>query len=274
MKSFDHVVPYKINNVSRCSGGCIGNSYIVDTEKGKYFLKEYSKIGISNVEAKALNEMAGIQGVNVPLVIAVTDRVLLLSYINEGCKTNSSQKELGYMLAALHSKDCELYGYSSDNFIGLTPQKNDQVDSWPLFYRNNRLRYQINLCKNNGFMDVVEAYEAIDHRVLDLLSGDIDRPTLLHGDLWGGNVIYNTEGVPYFIDPASYYGTREADLAMTYIFGGFTRDFYHSYMSMAPLHSGWKDRLALYKLYHILNHLNLFGSSYRAEALQLINIYN
>lgn len=273
MKNFSNIVPGTIERVRSCGGGCIGTSYIIDSTEGRFFLKEYNKRGISTVEAQALIDMSEISGVSVPKVLSNNDTQLLLDFIEQGRSTSKSQKLLGYMLASLHNKKGVCFGYSINNFIGLSNQVNTEESSWITFYMKHRLGYQIKLAKQNGYMDVIEVYQSLEKHIPEILVGDRDEPTLVHGDLWSGNVIFGTSGEPYLIDPAAYYGTREADLAMTYVFGGFNRDFYSSYMEVSPLHSGWKERLAMYKLYHILNHLNLFGSSYRTEALQLMKYY-
>jgi fructosamine-3-kinase len=171
---------------------------------------------------------------------------------------------LGRMLAHSHGRAGERFGWHRDNYIGATPQANAWCGNWAEFWRKRRMEPQLALARKNGF--------DIEAPCLDVLEGHAPRPSLLHGDLWSGNVGFTPDG-PVVFDPAVYYGDREADLAMTELFGGFPPQFYEAYRATLPVDSGYEKRKALYNLYHLLNHLNLFGAGYLGQvkaALRLL----
>jgi fructosamine-3-kinase len=171
---------------------------------------------------------------------------------------------LGRMLANAHRKSGPRFGWARDNYIGLTPQKNDWCDDWAEFWRERRLRPQIDLARRNGF-DV----PLVDPRTF--LVEHQPAPSLLHGDLWSGNAGFTKDG-PVVFDPAVYYGDREADLAMTELFGGFPREFYRAYNETFALDAGYEKRKHLYNLYHLLNHVNLFGGGYLGQAKSCLRL--
>ena len=162
------------------------------------------------------------------------------------------------MLAAAHREAGPRFGWSRDNYIGSTPQANGWCDDWAEFWRERRLRPQLELAARKGFN-----LGRIDP--VPVLQNHKPQPALLHGDLWSGNAGFTADG-PVVLDPAVYYGDREADLAMTELFGGFPREFYDAYNKAWPLESGYPRRKHLYNLYHLLNHLNLFGGGYLAQV--------
>jgi fructosamine-3-kinase len=162
---------------------------------------------------------------------------------------------MGRVLAALHRRTGPRFGWHRDNYIGLTPQENGWCDDWAEFWRERRIRPQLE-----------RAGLSVDLAQLDeLLEGHQPQPSLLHGDLWSGNAGFTGEG-PVVFDPAVHYGDREADLAMTELFGGFPKEFYRAYDEAYPLAEGYEKRKHLYNLYHLLNHLNLFGSGYLGQV--------
>ena len=171
---------------------------------------------------------------------------------------------LGRMLAAAHRRAGPRFGWHRDNYIGATPQQNGWCDDWSEFWRDRRLRPQFELARKNGF-------DLEEKNLLELLAGHQPLPCLLHGDLWRGNAGF-VAGGPVVFDPAVYYGDREADLAMTELFGGFPPAFYASYKENYPLESGYRQRKHLYNLYHLLNHLNLFGGSYLGQVKQTLRL--
>jgi fructosamine-3-kinase len=177
---------------------------------------------------------------------------------------------LGHALARMHAATSPRFGWHRDNTIGATPQANAWSDDWCAFFRDRRLRPQLELAERNGYRGMLrrDGPALLDH-VPRLLEGHRPEASLLHGDLWAGNAGQLRDGTPVIYDPAAYYGDREADLAMTELFGGFGPDFHAAYAERMPLPKGFTTRRTLYNLYHVLNHLNLFGDAYllRAETM-------
>ncbi|PID55669.1 MAG: fructosamine kinase, partial [Ignavibacteriae bacterium] len=166
-------------------------------------------------------------------------------------------KKFGRQFTELHKNNGSSFGFFEDNFIGTTDQINvPQNDNWVEFYTENRLMYQFRLAENNGYVkdELKEGIKFIEKNIEKILKGSEELPTLLHSDLWGGNYIVDQRGNTCLIDTAVYYGHREADLALTKLFGGFNAKFYSAYNKEFPLKDGWEYRENIYKLYHILNH--------------------
>src|SRR6267142_2455054 len=174
-------------------------------------------------------------------------------------------------LAALHAVTAPRFGWVRDNTIGRTPQANAASDDWAEFFRERRLRPQLELTKAHGVAELLATPgERRRESVHGLLAGHRPAASLLHGDLWGGNWLASASGEPVLIDPAVYYGDRETDLAMTRLFGGFGERFYQAYQAAAPLAPAAQARCELYNLYHVLNHANLFGGGYAGQARDMI----
>ena len=177
---------------------------------------------------------------------------------------------LGERLAALHRHTAERFGWFRDNTIGLTPQINAWCNDWVEFFRRHRLEFQLELARSNGYGDVLDRPgEELCKRLPELFADHEPLASLLHGDLWSGNW-GSVDGEPVIFDPAVYYGDRESDIAMTVLFGGFGKPFYEAYANSWPMERGHEQRLKLYRLYHVLNHLNLFGRSYLGQTMQLL----
>ncbi len=178
---------------------------------------------------------------------------------------------MGEALARLHAATGTAFGLDRDNAIGAAPQPNAPSDDWVAFFRERRLGYQLGLAARNGHLGAIQER---GQRLLEALpaffAGHRPQPSLLHGDLWGGNRAMLADGTPVVFDPAVYYGDREADLAMTRLFGGFGPRFYSAYQAAWPVDAAAAARSDLYNLYHVLNHLNIFGGGYRAQAEALI----
>ncbi len=185
--------------------------------------------------------------------------------------TPDIEARFGEQLAALHAVTADRFGWHRENTIGLTPQHNDWSDSWIDFFREHRLGFQFRLAADNGYGEVLQEQGVrLLKRLPIFFDGYDPGPALLHGDLWSGNW-GSCDGAPVIFDPAVYYGDPESDLAMTRLFGGFGPAFYEAYAGVMPSASGSHDRNSLYQLYHVLNHLNLFGSAYLGRAQELIN---
>jgi fructosamine-3-kinase len=196
-----------------------------------------------------------------------------MEYIEQGSKKSGFQAIMGRQFAQLHRKaQSPRHGWNDPNYLGSTPQPNLWNTDWVEFWRENRLGHQLRLAERNGFSDT--SFRRWGENLMDRLDELIGEPRepacLLHGDLWSGNYLADSQGEPVLIDPAAYFGRREADLAMTLLFGGFTSDFYRAYEEVWPLEEGSSNRLEIYKLYHLLNHLNLFGSGYKSGCMAIL----
>jgi len=222
----------------------------------------FRKLGRSaEAEVDGLRALGAV--VRVPRILEHGADFVLLEQLD--LKRSGDWSALARMLAALHRTTGPRFGWHTDNYIGATPQINSWRDDWSVFFKECRLAPQLALAKKNGY--AVEI-----HGALKVLEGHKPKPSLLHGDLWAGNAGFINEG-PVLFDPAVYYGDREADLAMTELFGGFPSEFYRAYNEAWPLDEGYERRRPMYNLYHLLNHLNLFGGGYLGQVkatLQLL----
>jgi protein-ribulosamine 3-kinase len=251
----------QIDSAKPVSGGCIHRCYRVSIAGKPRFLKlnEERFADAFAAEADGLGALrAGRMRAPEPLShgVAAGKAYLLLEYLD--LKSSGDFAALGRMLAEAHGNPGARFGWSRDNYIGATPQANGWCDDWAEFWRERRLRPQIELAASKGFeIATIDPGPILqDHR---------PQPSLLHGDLWSGNAGFTADG-PVVFDPAVYYGDREADLAMTELFGGFPREFYEAYNGAFPLPDGYERRKHLYNLYHLLNHLNLFGGGYLTQV--------
>jgi fructosamine-3-kinase len=262
-------------------GGCINQAWQVQFDDGmSVFVKQPSGSVPAEhfqVEADGLAALAKPDCIRIPKVLGLTQTdegipLLILQYITTGKQDSDFQTLLGRQLATLHQSTTQtLCGWHMDNDIGSTPQSNAWSNDWPTFFRTQRLGYQFDLAQRSGLVDT--SFMAMANRLLEQIDTliDVDEPAcLLHGDLWGGNVMCDNAGQPVLIDPAVYFGHREADLAMTRLFGGFTSDFYQAYHDTWPLPPHTLRRQQLYMLYHLLNHLNLFGHIYHEQCLSVM----
>ncbi|MCK5087613.1 MAG: fructosamine kinase family protein, partial [Melioribacteraceae bacterium] len=268
----------KIISDRSVGGGCIADARIIQTESGKkYFLKSYgSNSSILLNEANGLKELAKADAVRIPKVIFCEETFLLLEHIEGGNKKSNFSEEFGRQFAQMHKYTGEQFGFYENNFIGSNPQINlPAKKDWTEFFWENRLLYQFKLAERNGYVNTEfrSAFEKFEKAVPKLISGSEEEPALLHGDLWSGNYMVDENGAAVLIDPAVYYGHREADLAMTKLFGGFDSAFYSAYNEEFPLPDGSETRVDLYKLYHVMNHLNLFGTGYYSQTISIIKNY-
>jgi protein-ribulosamine 3-kinase len=195
---------------------------------------------------------------------------LVLEYLD--LRPSGDYAALGRALALLHSARGELFGWQRDNYIGTTPQLNRRTLRWADFWRDARLGPQLELARRKGLgASLLAKAERLIDALPRLLSDHAPSACLLHGDLWSGNTGFLEDGAPVLFDPAVYWGDREADVAMTELFGGFPQAFYSTYSAIAPLDSGYARRRPLYNLYHVLNHANLFGGGYASQAERMID---
>jgi protein-ribulosamine 3-kinase len=258
-------------------GGCIHRAFRATDGGRSWFVKvnDASRADLFAAEADGLRALA--QGpLRVPQVICCGETgersFLVLEWLNLNAGAPRDYAKLGEQLARLHALAGPHYGWPRDNYIGSTPQSNAADASWPRFFWTARLAPQLALARSNGHARLYAKGEKLLQALPQLFGGHAPQPSLLHGDLWGGNAAFLAEGTPVIFDPAAYYGDREADLAMTELFGGFPEDFYAAYRAFAPLASGYRVRKTLYNLYHVLNHANLFGGAYPAQAEKIMDL--
>ena len=258
---------------SAVSGGSIHRSYRWQCGDTRLFVKVADYGGAAGLEAEAagLVTLAGARALRVPHVrargTAGRSAFLALEWIESRPAGRVAERRLGERLAAQHRVTAPRFGFDDDNLIGRTRQPNGWLEDWTEFFRERRLRHQLALAVQNGFAATLEQPGARLLESLDaLLAGHRPQASLLHGDLWAGNWLADAQEEPVLFDPAVYYGDREADLAMTRLFGGFGRAFYDAYHVEAPLPAGHPVRAELYNLYHVLNHANLFGGGYVRQA--------
>ncbi len=277
-QKLEEILIVKIASFTPVGGGCIANSQVIKTATGeKYFLKSYgsNRVILQN-EANGLSELAKSKSIRTPKVIAVTNDFLLLEFIQTGKRKTDFSKVFGNQFAKMHRTTSEKFGFYENNFIGSNQQINlTKSTNWIDFFWEKRLLYQFKMAEQNGYVnsEFRNLFSKLEKRCTSLLKGTEEKPTLLHGDLWGGNFMVDENSNPVLIDPAVYYGHREADLAMTKMFGGFDLKFYEAYNEEYPLPDDWEYRVDLYMLYHVLNHLNLFGSGYYSQAISIIRKY-
>ncbi len=272
-------VQSKIIKENSLSGGCISNAYELIFDSGqKLFLKiNSSTTDIFQKEANGLRELKKANAIKIPDVKLVEDEFILLEMIEGNSKRKTFWEDFGKNFARMHRFSNSSFGFFENNYIGSNPQinNNDKYLNWTDFYFNNRLLFQYKLAEKNGYADAAlrEGINRIESIISKILSGSEEQASLLHGDLWSGNFMVDENGNACLIDPAVYYGHREADLAMTKLFGGFNSQFYSSYNEEWELKEGYEYRENIYKLYHVLNHLNLFGMGYYSQAISLMNSY-
>lgn len=270
--------PFAIESRTSVAGGCINKCYRVAGSGRAYFVKLNSRgrRAMFEAEAAGLAEIAATGTTRVPAPLCAGANAeaawLAVEYIEFGEATTRSMAQLGEALAAQHRVTAAKFGWTRDSTIGSTPQLNPQNADWIGFWRDCRLGYQLELASRNGApATLLRTGERLAGGFAALFAGRTVKPALLHGDLWGGNAGFDRTGAPVIFDPAVYYGDREADLAMTELFGGFSADFYSAYRAASPLEAGYEVRKQLYNLYHVLNHFNLFGGAYAAQAQTLVD---
>jgi len=271
----------KIVNRKSVSGGDIAQAQIITLESANsYFLKTGSRDKrMFPTEANSLKELAKSKTIRAPQVVLSDFDFLLIEYIASSPPVNNFFEIFGRRFAQMHRYSSEKFGFYEDNFIGHTPQENipskNQGQNWTEFYFEKRLLFQLRLAEKQGLSTAAlrDGFHVLEKKIDVIIPKSSEKPALLHGDLWRGNYLTDEKGEPVIIDPAVYYGHREADLAMTRLFGGFSSSFYHAYNETFPLDDGHAYRENIYKLYHVLNHLNLFGMGYYSQALSLIQSY-
>lgn len=273
----DNDIKVSLHDMPRpVGGGDISAAWRIKAEENSVFLKTgpAESLQMFQAEADGLRELQKADAVRVPRVLGCvssgTECILALEWIDFELAEGATEKLLGQQLAKQHRYCAERFGWHRDNTIGSTPQRNLWNDDWLEFMVEDRLGFQLELAAENGFTgDLQIEGAALCNNLGQFFAGYWPEASLLHGDLWGGNWAA-ADGAPVIFDPAVYYGDRESDIAMTKLFGGFGVPFYDAYEEAWSLAAGSEQRILLYQLYHVLNHLNLFGGSYLNRALSII----
>ena len=269
-------LPYPIIDKSTVSGGCIHQSYrIVLENKEQFFLKYNTQAPphMFTVEAKGLEELAKRKVIRIPKVKLFGKQYLVLEWIHTSSKNKNFYYKMGKVLAKLHKsisnkeKKVISFGWDQNNYIGSLLQSNKFHKKWKDFWIEERIKPQKNMASNMLSERIQKLFTQVEKNMDSLLGeSTLEAPAPIHGDLWGGNHLCDEKNDPVLVDPAFYYGHREADLAMTTMFSSYPKDFYKGYEEEYPLLSGfWKKRVHIYLLYHQLSHLNHFGSAYLAS---------
>jgi fructosamine-3-kinase len=269
-----------IQEFSFAGGGCINQGGKLKTTAGTFFLKwnDAKKFpGMFEAESKGLKLLRQQNVIRIPEVIGQREnfsfQFLLLEFVEQKSRSKNYWEQLGKKLAGLHRCSEGFFGLGYSNYIGSLPQYNNSNTNWVDFFIEQRLQVQLKLAIENGVAkaDWEKKFAALYNKLPGLIP--VEAPSLLHGDLWSGNLITDEKGEPCLIDPAVYYGNREADLAMTKLFGGFSGHFYSAYHEAFPLSPGHEQRVDLYNLYPLMVHVNLFGGSYMHSVESILRAF-
>ena len=266
----------EITSIRSVGGGCINNGRrLVTSSGGTFFLKTNRQASADMFarEAEGLGALGVPGGPRVPHPYLHGADFLLMEDLAPAPPRPDYWPDFGRQLAALHNYSQPHFGFTHDNYIGSTPQPNPWTEDGYAFFAEQRLAYQARLAHRNGLLGAEELgrVERLCRRLPELVPPQ--PASLIHGDLWSGNAISDDTGGPAIIDPAAHYGWAEAELAMTALFGAFPEAFYQAYQEVRLLEHGFRKRFPLYNLYHLLNHLNLFGSGYWGEVAMILNHY-
>jgi len=260
------------------SGGDINTAEVLEGGGRRYFVKlnDAARLAMFEAESEGLAEITNSKSVRVPQPICLgthdSQAFLVLEYLDIMHSAGKSEELLGRQLAAMHRSTTNEFGWRRDNTIGSTPQINTAEHDWVTFYREHRLRFQLELAaRNSPGGKLLRRGEQLLEKSPVFFANYKPLASLLHGDLWGGNHAALRDGAAMIFDPAVYYGDRETDLAMTELFGGYSPEFYSAYNEVWPLYAGYRVRKNLYNLYHVLNHFNLFGGGYAGQAERMID---
>ena len=275
--------PVKIKSSKSIAGGCINETQVLNLSNGERVFLKYNPFAPKNfftVEANGLRLLGKSKnGPNVPSPLGVSTKsnpqFLLLEYIESSAPKDGFASRFGQSLAEMHRETQRKFGLDYDNFIGKTVQKNNLELDGLVFFREHRIRFQQELArKTRGLPKSIDKrLNLFCEKLETLLDLEDEKPALLHGDLWSGNYFASHDQVPYIFDPAVYFGLREADLAMTEMFGRPPKEFYSAYQEVFPIQPGYNKRKEIYNLYHLLNHYNLFGGSYLEQADQTVRSF-
>lgn len=272
-KKLSEKLSKKINltNISVIQGGCINNAVKMETNEGPFFVKWNisSKVDMFKKEYKSLNLINSSNTISVPRLLTYDKDYLVLEFIETSLPNKDFYLFFGRILSEMHRCTDNKFGLKFNNYIGSLDQSNLQHDDWKSFFINERIKSQLYL--GNYPSKILKSFDKLFNRLDDILPEE--DPSLLHGDLWSGNFLVSNNNIPILIDPAVYYGSREMDIAMSKLFGGFSNDFYESYNECFPLEKGWEERINIYNLYPLLVHVNLFGGRYLSQVQSILSQY-
>lgn len=267
----------QITSIESVGGGCINNGARIRTDSdASFFIKQNSRApeDMFQREAEGLKALRITGGPRVPTPLLCGKTYLLLEDLRPTRRKRDYWSAFGRELATLHKQTQSEFGFDHDNYIGSTPQPNSWTKDGYEFFSTHRLTFQAGLAKRGGYLEKRdrEQIEKLINKLPELIP---QQPaSLIHGDLWSGNAVTDRDGNPAMIDPAAHYGWAEAELGMTSLFGGFPEEFYSAYVEERPLLNGWRGRLPIYNLYHLLNHVNLFGFGYLGRVRAILKRFN
>jgi len=277
----EYLLCIDIEHVRPISGGDISKAFLLETNTERFFCKVnkgHRAFQMFQAEKAGLVAISETKSIAAPKVILCEEleagALLVMEYIEPKRASSIDMALLGHQLGALHQLPVsDVFGWATDNFIGNLPQSNKTRTTWSEFYVQERLVPQIRLAQKSQKLSASEipSEERLIKACEKLLPKT--KPSLLHGDLWSGNYLIAQDGTPYLIDPATYFGHHEVDIAMTRLFGGFDSTFYNAYAEYFPEIGGEKERTDIYQLYYLLVHLNLFGGSYKASVSNILTHY-
>ncbi len=261
-------------------GGCINSACVVRTDDGRRFFAKSNADAPADMferEAEGLRALRAARVLRVPEVVATGsaggEHFIIMEHLASAPPWPRYAEDLGRGLARLHrASTSPRAGFAHDNYCGATPQPNAWCSDWVEFFRERRLGYQLRLVRERGHatQELEDRLGRLMQRLGDIIGEPHEPFALLHGDLWSGNHLPDDRGAPALIDPAAYYGHREAELGMMVLYGSFPPELYAAYVAEWPLAPGWERRVEVYKLYHLLNHLNLFGGGYGAQCVEVL----
>jgi fructosamine-3-kinase len=270
-KDFGEVI-----SASPVGGGCINNGACLRTSGGRRFFLKTNRHAAGDMfacEAEGLQALRIASPLHVPEPYLHGPHFLLMEDLAPAPRKSDYWEQLGSGLAKLHQHTASQFGFAHDNYIGSTPQPNRWTADGHRFFAEQRLLHQAGLARRSGLLasGALKQVERLAGRLGELVP--VQPASLIHGDLWSGNAVSDSTGGPALIDPAAHYGWAEAELAMTALFGAFPAAFYRAYQQVRPLEPGYEARCPIYNLYHLLNHLNLFGEGYLGEVLSVLRLF-
>ena len=273
---FNNILDDIVTEVYPVSGGCINDCYKLETQKSNYFVKLNDTINFFEEENKGLDLLRSTKTFFIPKVyefgVFESSNFLLMEWIKEKNKSDNFWNFFAKNLSELHSTTNDIFGLDHDNYIGSLKQSNTYYYDGVEFFINTRLVPQLEKLNSLNNSSFFKKFDVLFNLLNEIIP--VYQPSLLHGDLWSGNFLIDHNGHACIIDPAVYYGNREADIAMTKLFGGFSEEFYSNYNDYLPMLNGWQERMPIWNLYPLLVHANLFGSSYLNQINSILNKYN